>query len=67
MTRRRLRYSTTFLPHSSLVTTHSPGADGSQGGNSEIIAPPTISEDQVRDCLRNLNHKTMGADEMHPS
>jgi len=29
--------------------------------------PPTVGEDQVRDCLRNLNlHKSMGPDEMHP-
>ncbi|KFQ27279.1 hypothetical protein N332_14278, partial [Mesitornis unicolor] len=28
--------------------------------------PPTISEDKVRDHLRNLNmHKSMGPDEMH--
>jgi len=29
--------------------------------------PPTVSEDQVCDHLRNLNiHKPMGLDEMHP-
>ncbi|KFP65105.1 RNA-directed DNA polymerase from mobile element jockey, partial [Cariama cristata] len=29
--------------------------------------PPTVSEEQVRDHLRNLNiHKSMGPDEMHP-
>ena len=29
--------------------------------------PPTVGEDQVRDCLRNLKvHKSMGPDEMHP-
>jgi len=34
-----------------------------QGSN----IPPTVSEDQVRDCLRNLNvHKSMGHNEMHP-
>jgi len=28
--------------------------------------PPTVGEDQVRDCLRNLKvHKSMGSDEMH--
>jgi len=28
---------------------------------------PTVSEDQIRDHLRNLNvHKSMGPDEMHP-
>jgi len=28
--------------------------------------PPTVGEDQVRDCLRNLKvHKSMGPDEMH--
>ncbi|KFW90790.1 hypothetical protein N336_03635, partial [Phalacrocorax carbo] len=29
-------------------------------------APPTLREDQVHDCLRNLDtHKSMGPDEMH--
>ncbi|KFR14239.1 RNA-directed DNA polymerase from mobile element jockey, partial [Opisthocomus hoazin] len=29
--------------------------------------PPAVSEDQVRDLLRNLNvQKSMGPDEMHP-
>ncbi|KFW73673.1 hypothetical protein AS28_14706, partial [Pygoscelis adeliae] len=30
-------------------------------------SPPTVREDQVCNCLRNLNiHKSMGPDEMHP-
>ncbi|KFQ91705.1 hypothetical protein Y956_05767, partial [Nipponia nippon] len=37
--------------------------DGDQGGK----VPPTVSEDQVCDYLRNLNiHKSMGPDEIHP-
>ncbi|KFQ96313.1 hypothetical protein Y956_04867, partial [Nipponia nippon] len=37
--------------------------EGDQGGK----VPPTVSEDQIRDHLRNLNvHKSMGPDEMHP-
>ncbi|KFM08749.1 RNA-directed DNA polymerase from mobile element jockey, partial [Aptenodytes forsteri] len=38
--------------------------DGDWG--SKVI--PTVTEDQVRDHLRNLNiHKSMGPDEMHPT
>ncbi|KFP67341.1 RNA-directed DNA polymerase from mobile element jockey, partial [Cariama cristata] len=34
-----------------------------QGGK----VPPTVSEDQARDHLRNLNiHKAMGPNDMHP-
>ncbi|KFQ17252.1 hypothetical protein N331_10433, partial [Merops nubicus] len=30
-------------------------------------APPTVDEDKVLECLRNLNvHKSVGPDEMHP-
>jgi len=37
--------------------------DGDQGGKD----PPTIREDEVRDCQRNLNiQKSMEPDEMHP-
>ncbi|KFR10060.1 RNA-directed DNA polymerase from mobile element jockey, partial [Opisthocomus hoazin] len=36
---------------------------GRDWGNEE---PPTVGEDQVSDCLRNLKvHKSMGPDEMH--
>ncbi|KFQ12175.1 hypothetical protein N330_00618, partial [Leptosomus discolor] len=36
-------------------------------GDQRDKVPPTISEDKVRDHLRNLNiHKSMGLDEMHP-
>jgi len=41
-------------------------AEGKSGdwGNEE---PPTIGEDRVRDCLRNLRvQKSMGHEEMHP-
>jgi len=38
-----------------------------KGGDWEDEAPPTVGEDQARDCLRNLKvHKSMGPDEMHP-
>ncbi|KFQ25877.1 hypothetical protein N332_03907, partial [Mesitornis unicolor] len=37
--------------------------DRDQGEN----VPPNVSEDKIRDHLRNLNiHKPMGLDEMHP-
>jgi len=36
-------------------------------GHQEGKIPPALSEDQVRDLLRNLNvQKSMGPDEMHP-
>ncbi|KFR11823.1 hypothetical protein N306_09436, partial [Opisthocomus hoazin] len=36
-------------------------------GDQEAKIPPAVSEDQVRDLLRNLNvQKSMGPDEMHP-
>ena len=36
-------------------------------GDWENEESPTVGEDQVRDCLRNLKvHKSMGPDEMHP-
>ena len=38
-----------------------------KGSNWENEEPPTVEEDQARDCLRNLKvHKSMGPDEMHP-
>jgi len=38
-----------------------------KGGDWENEEPPTVGEDQVQDCLRNLKvHKSMGPDEMHP-
>jgi len=38
----------------------------SKGGDWENEEPPTVGEDQVPDCLRNLRlHKSMGPDEMH--
>ncbi|KFR14740.1 hypothetical protein N306_02987, partial [Opisthocomus hoazin] len=37
------------------------------GGDWENEEPPTVGEDQVQDCLRNLKvHKSIGPDEMHP-
>jgi len=37
-----------------------------KGRDWENEEPPTVGEDQVRDCLRNLKvHKSMGPDEMH--
>ncbi|KFR15336.1 RNA-directed DNA polymerase from mobile element jockey, partial [Opisthocomus hoazin] len=36
-------------------------------GDQEGKIPPAVSEDQVRDLLRNLKvQKSMGPDEMHP-
>ncbi|KFR11553.1 RNA-directed DNA polymerase from mobile element jockey, partial [Opisthocomus hoazin] len=36
-------------------------------GDQEGKIPPAVSEDQVRDLLRNLNvQKSTGPDEMHP-
>ncbi|KFR03688.1 RNA-directed DNA polymerase from mobile element jockey, partial [Opisthocomus hoazin] len=36
-------------------------------GDQEGKIPPAVSEDQVRDLLKNLNvQKSMGPDEMHP-
>ena len=46
---------------------HSPHTFGLVGGNRGSNVPPTVSEDQVCDHLRNLNiHKSMGPNEMHP-
>jgi len=41
--------------------------DGPQDGDWRSKVPPTVSEDQVCDHLRNLDiHKSMGPDKMHP-
>ena len=38
-----------------------------EGGDWGSDDPPAVSEDQVHDCLRNLNiHKSIGPDEIHP-
>jgi len=38
-----------------------------KGGDWGDEDPPTVGEDQVRDCLRNLKvHKSMRPEEMHP-
>ena len=37
-----------------------------KGGDWKNEEAPTVGEEQVRDCLRNLKvHKSMGPDEMH--
>jgi len=44
-------------------------AQGAEGKDRdwENEEPPTAGEDQVRDCLRNLQvHNSMGPDEMYP-
>jgi len=67
-TRRKLRYSTAFLPVFTGNLSPCPSrVDGLQDGGQRSKAPPTVREDQVCDHLRNLNvHKPMGPDEMHP-
>jgi len=57
------------LPQSSLATSllTPPRVDGWHEGDQEGKTPPAVSEDQVRDLLRNLNiQKSMGPDKMHP-
>ena len=50
-----------FSPHSSQTF-------GLVGGDQGSKVPPTVSEDQVHDHLRNLNiHKSVGPVEMHPT
>ena len=40
---------------------------GLVGGDWGSNIPPTVTEDQVHDHLRNLNiHKSVGPNEMHP-
>jgi len=65
---RRLRYSTFFASVFTGNLSPSPSpADGLQYGVQRGKALPTVTEDQVRDHLRNLNiHKSMGPDEMYP-
>jgi len=49
------------------LSPHTSQVDGPQAGDQRGKAPPTVREDQVCDCLRNLNvHKSMGPDPMHP-
>ena len=37
-----------------------------KGRDWENEEPPTVGDDQIRDCLRNLKmHKSMGPDKMH--
>ena len=53
-----------FLPRSLLATAIP--EYGLEGGNWEINVPPAVSEDQVRNHLRNQNIcKSMGIDETH--
>ena len=48
-------------------SSHSPQIFGLVGGDWRSNVPPTVSKDQVRDHLRNLNiQKSMGPNEMHP-
>ena len=55
------------LVFSDNCSSHSPQMFGLVGEDQESNVPPTVSEDQVRDRLRNLNvHKSMGHNEMHP-
>jgi len=51
----------------SKCSSHNTQVAEGKGGDWENEEPPTVGEDQVRDCLRNLKeHKSMGPDEMHP-
>ena len=46
---------------------HSPQPFGLVGEGQGSNIPPTVSEDQVHDQLRNVNiHSSMGPNEMHP-
>jgi len=55
--RRRLRYSTTLSPQSSLAASLLTPLelDGLQDGDWGSRVAPTVREDQVRDHLRNLS------------
>ena len=45
----------------------SPQPSFSLVGDRESASSPTVSEDQVRDCLRNVNiRKSTGSNELHP-
>jgi len=49
----------------SKCSSHTTQVAEGKGGDWENAEPPTVREDQVRDCLRNLKvHKSMGPDEM---
>ena len=49
------------------LSPHPSQVDGWHEGDQEGKIPPAVSEDQVRDLLRNLNvQKCIGPDEMHP-
>jgi len=51
----------------SKCSSHTAQVAEGKSGDWENEEPPTVGEDQVRDCLRNLKvHKSMGPDEMHP-
>jgi len=57
-----------FAPvFNSRCSSHTAQVAVGKGGDWENEEPPTVGEDQVRDCLRNLKvHKYMGPVEMHP-
>jgi len=49
------------------LSPHPSGVNGRHEGDQEGKIPPAVSEDQVRDLLRNVNvQKSLGPDEMHP-
>ena len=51
----------------SKCSSHTAQVAEGKGGDWEKEKPPTVGEDQVKDCLRNVKvHKSMGPDEMHP-
>ena len=69
LTRRILRYSTTFLVSIFTGKCSSCAAQltVSKGRDWENEIPLTVEKDQVQDHLRNLKvHKSVGPDEMHP-
>jgi len=67
--RRRLRHSTTIFASvfTGKLSPHASQVNGLQDGDQGSKASPTVSGDEVRDHLSNLNmHKSMRPDEMHP-
>jgi len=57
-------FASVFNSKCSSHTVHVAEGKGRDWENEE---PPTVGEDQVRDCLRNLKvQKSLGSDEMHP-
>jgi len=49
------------------LSSHTSPVDGPQDRDCGSKVPPTVTEDQVRDHLRNLNiHSSVGPDKMHP-